>query len=389
MSVLRPYFLPIISSAVIFPFIVFLISLPFAVYCYRRFGRLSVLRTIIIYSFIFYVMCAFFLTALPLPPRDKVAAMARIHINWIPFSNFYRGICTHGFDPKNLGSILSLALWKRYLNSSEFFQILANVIMLIPFGMYLRYYFQCSRKKTIFLSFLLSLFFELTQLSGLFFIYSQPYRCPDINDLMTNTLGGWIGYAITPLFLWILPTREEMDQLPAYSSEHASIVRRGVALWCDWVMISVILGIISAISDFYHYHKLVLSFQFQYTPAVFVLYFGILQWIMKGQTPGKKLLHLKAVNYRDHAKSPEFWDYLKRYAFIYLVIPFVGMMDLLFLAATAIACLNDVESIIRILGIIATVLSFGCTFGAIFYTEKKARLLPHDYIGKMEIIQIQ
>lgn len=42
--------------------------------------------------------------------------------------------------------------------------------MTMPFGVYLRYYFCYHWRKTLQLSFLLSLFFELTQLSGLYWL---------------------------------------------------------------------------------------------------------------------------------------------------------------------------------------------------------------------------
>ena len=78
-----------------------------------------------------------------------------------------------------------------------------NVLMLIPFGMYLRYYFKCGFKKTILLTALFSFFLELTQLSGLYFLYPGPYRLADVDDIIQNTTGGggviclvgsWYGY---------------------------------------------------------------------------------------------------------------------------------------------------------------------------------------------------
>ena len=76
-------------------------------------------------------------------------------------------------------------------------QVFYNILLTLPFGIYLRYYFNCSFKKTFFCTFLLTLFFELTQLSGLYGIYPRPYRLFDVDDLFLNTLGGIIGYAIT------------------------------------------------------------------------------------------------------------------------------------------------------------------------------------------------
>ena len=64
--------------------------------------------------------------------------------------------------------------------------------------------------KTMIASFCLSLFFELTQLSGLYFIYPRPYRLFDVNDLVTNTLGGIIGFVVTPLF-YIYASYEKTD----------------------------------------------------------------------------------------------------------------------------------------------------------------------------------
>jgi glycopeptide antibiotics resistance protein len=43
------------------------------------------------------------------------------------------------------------------------------------------------------MTFLLSLIIESAQLTGLFFIYPGSYRLFDVDDLITNTLGGFLG----------------------------------------------------------------------------------------------------------------------------------------------------------------------------------------------------
>ena len=43
------------------------------------------------------------------------------------------------------------------------------------------------------LTFLFSLIIELSQLTGLFFTYPGSYRLFDVDDLLTNTLGGFLG----------------------------------------------------------------------------------------------------------------------------------------------------------------------------------------------------
>ncbi|MBM9833979.1 VanZ family protein, partial [Enterococcus faecalis] len=86
------------------------------------------------------------------------------------------------------------------MKQGVFLEPLFNLLLTLPFGVYLRYYFKCSFLKTLVITFCLTLFFELTQLTGLYFIYPRPYRLFDVNDLFVNTVGGLVGWTIAPLF---------------------------------------------------------------------------------------------------------------------------------------------------------------------------------------------
>ena len=55
--------------------------------------------------------------------------------------------------------------------------------------------------------------FELTQLSALFGIYPRPYRLCETDDLITNTLGGMIGYWLSRPLTRHLPSRERIDEV--------------------------------------------------------------------------------------------------------------------------------------------------------------------------------
>ena len=77
-------------------------------------------------------------------------------------------------------------------------------------------------------TFLLSLFFELTQLTGLYFIYPRPYRLFDVDDLMINMLGGILGYFIMNKLKVLLPTREEIND-----SVKVSVLRRITSILID------------------------------------------------------------------------------------------------------------------------------------------------------------
>ena len=77
-------------------------------------------------------------------------------------------------------------------------------------------------------TFLLSLFFELTQLTGLNFIYSRPYRLFDVDDLMINMLGGILGYFIMNKLKVLLPSREEIND-----SVKVSVLRKITSILID------------------------------------------------------------------------------------------------------------------------------------------------------------
>lgn len=68
-----------------------------------------------------------------------------------------------------------------------------NVLIFIPFGLYISYFIKKNKfGKVVLLSFLLSLFFEMFQLFSAIGCYSTK-------DLITNVLGGLMGYFLYKL----------------------------------------------------------------------------------------------------------------------------------------------------------------------------------------------
>lgn len=55
----------------IFPLIAAAITLPYALHQYHKYGSVSKYRTIIIYSFILYMLIALFMVVLPLPEWES------------------------------------------------------------------------------------------------------------------------------------------------------------------------------------------------------------------------------------------------------------------------------------------------------------------------------
>lgn len=176
------------TSFIVFPFIAFLITLPYILIEYHKYGSINKLRTFIIYSFILYMMTIYFLVILPLPNRSEVANLITPRVQ-LKLFNFIKDIKKY-----NPLIITNPSTYLKAIKHSSFYVNIFNIFMFIPFGMYLRYYFKKSKTQVIIYSFILSLFFELTQLTGLYFIYPRSYRLFDVDDLLLNTLGGIIGY---------------------------------------------------------------------------------------------------------------------------------------------------------------------------------------------------
>ena len=83
-------YIDVIKIAIIcFPLIAFFISIPFVLIEYHKFGSISFLKTLIIYSFVLYLMCAYFLVIMPLPKISEVAKLTIPRVQLIPFKFIY------------------------------------------------------------------------------------------------------------------------------------------------------------------------------------------------------------------------------------------------------------------------------------------------------------
>ncbi|MBR5179364.1 MAG: VanZ family protein [Lachnospiraceae bacterium] len=122
---------------------------------------------------ILYLICLVEVVLFPLPTADKIASMNSYEGQFIPF-NFVLDIARD----KSLGSVL---------------QVMMNILMTVPFGFFFKFFLNIKRRNIILLTFLLSLSIELAQLTGLFFTYPGSYRLFDVDDLIMNTLGGFLG----------------------------------------------------------------------------------------------------------------------------------------------------------------------------------------------------
>lgn len=225
------YRIPIEFAIMLFPVIAFLFTLPFLIYQYRKYGAVPFFKGIIVYSFILYLLTAYLMVILPLPSIKEVANYQNTGMQLEPFRFLSDIRVTTNLNLNDIDSILN------FLNRSTVYTVLFNLLMMIPLGIYLRYFFKKKWWQTIFWTLLLSLFFEITQLTGLYGIYPKPYRIFDVDDLIVNTMGGIVGFIITPIVTLFLPSQEELNSKGYEKGKKVRFLRRFVSFIVDVIFL--------------------------------------------------------------------------------------------------------------------------------------------------------
>ena len=340
-----------------FPFLAFLFTIPFIIRQYHKYGSINKLRVLIIYSFILYIICVYFLAIFPLPDRDSIDMSSPV-CQLVPF-NFISDIIkeTVSFD----------SVWQ-VLSDSSVYTVLFNILMFIPFGMYLRYYFKNNLKKTILFSFLFSLFLEITQLTGLYFIYPHPYRLFDVDDLMINTLGGITGYFVMGLFIKFLPSRDEIDISSIEAGKKVSGLRRFTRFCLDMFLCFIFTIILYAI--FRVKHVLIISL---------FIYYVFIPSLRNGQTLGSKYLKMRI----DVPNKRFLRLFFRLFLMIlyYLVIPFgIGYL-MIFITRNV-----NISSILVFVIMAIYVLLLGIFYLVNMTNIFKRRVLIYDRLARCEYV---
>lgn len=202
------------------PILALLIILPHTIIGYSRQKNINVRWETYIYSFVLYLICAYFMTMLPLPSEgyfDVIPPFSE-QVQLVPFKCF--------FETNLLRSPVASAV------------IIFNLFLTVPLGVFLRFLFGFKFGKTALSGFIFSLICEITQITGLFFIYPAPYRVFDVDDLIINTLGAVVGYLIFPLISRAIPKVDDGNNQVTQGSE-ASFFQRCAATLSDIIIIFV------------------------------------------------------------------------------------------------------------------------------------------------------
>ena len=332
----------ILTAIFVFPVLAFFITLPYIIYNYNKFGSILFIITLLIYLFILYLLSAYFLIIMPLPSISSVARLTT-KVQLVPFDLISNIIRTVHFNYKDISTYVNI------FRNPFVYQTIYNFLLTVPFGIFLRYYFKCNFIKTLLFTFLLSLFFEITQLTGLYFIYPNAYRLFDVDDLIVNTLGGIFGFLVTPLVTMMLPTKEELDLKSYIKGTKVSSTKRIVTFIIDIVIIIVFIGLELLID---HLYNLTYNYALYVGLSIFIFY-NLIPFITNGKTIGYKITNIVITN-EDNERCKRYQVLFRNIIFSYIYIPLLYYLYLLFKFINKIA--NYRYSLLIIIGYISIVM---------------------------------
>lgn len=199
---------------------------------YRQWGTLSFSRLFLILAFMLYLIAVPMYTLLPTgAPIDRICELGTSPKPLLEPFRFVRDLrwAAQTMTPR------------AFVASALVQQIVLNVILFIPLGIFLRKLNRLPVWVVVPVGFGLSLLIELTQLTGNWGLSRCPYRTFEIDDIILNTMGTVVGVILAPL-LAIFPG----VRLRAADRTRVRPVtrkRRLVQLFCDWMIFTLVTQI--------------------------------------------------------------------------------------------------------------------------------------------------
>ena len=204
-----------------------LLLVPVAAVLYRREGRLAsaALLQLIVAAVYFCALWAY--TLLPTPPARELTMCASPQLHPFAF----------------LGDILRLGIGSptAILHNPALLQIVLNVALFVPLGFGVRLLLHRGVAVAGLIGFGGSLLIEVTQLTGIFGIYSCAYRLFDVDDLLANTAGALLGSLAS-----IAIGRPKRAQPAALVAVPVTLGRRLLGLLADAILVGFLQTVLTA-----------------------------------------------------------------------------------------------------------------------------------------------
>ena len=261
---------PFALAIAIWPFLSLLLTLPVLALLYHRDNRLRFTSALTAYLVVLYLIALACFTMYPMPENPATYCAAH-HLR--PQLNPFEFI--HDIRTDGITGVMQLAM---------------NVVFFLPLGYFMKRVFRWKFATALPAMFLTSLLIETTQLTGIWGIYPCAYRLFDVDDLITNTLGGILGYAMGSIVTHFLP-QQRIDE-DAITTE-PGFVRRCVALAIDLFLVetaslsvTALIYLVGVLFDVNRANNVNAAVSAVATIVMFVLFEGIIPWRRAGRTLG-------------------------------------------------------------------------------------------------------
>jgi len=166
-----------------------LLFIPVAAVQYRRDGRLGPGDLAVLVGAAVYGVSLWTYTLLPLPDVGDYACQ-RAQTRLMAFADDIRRAAQQS-------GYAGLGTPSELLRNRAFLQVVLNVVLFLPFGPFVRLITHRGVVVATGLGLAASLLIEVTQLTGVWGVYPCAYRLFDVDDLLTNTLGAFLGAVLS------------------------------------------------------------------------------------------------------------------------------------------------------------------------------------------------
>lgn len=192
-----------------------LLFVPFVAISYRRRGRLTLGRTVLWIAALVYFWAIWTYTLLPLPDPAAMRC-AGVNLDFWAFVGDIRG---------------AIARPGALLLDPAIQQLVLNVVLFMPLGFFVRVLGGRGVVVATLVGLGVSGFIETTQITGVWGMYPCAYRVFDVDDLLTNTLGAFLG----SLVALAVPARLRGTKLDDAADEPRPVTkpRRILGAVCD------------------------------------------------------------------------------------------------------------------------------------------------------------
>lgn len=350
------YLFPISYAFMSFPVAALLFTLPFLIVQYRKHGYINKIRAVVLYLLLLYLLNAFYLVMLPMPDSRHNSPPSGSMIQHVPLQFIQDILKDSNYSWQQSSTYLAL------LRDPAFLQTVFNIVLMVPFGLFLGYYFRTRWMVCLLLSFSLSLLFEVTQITGIYGIFDYPYRFFDVDDLITNTLGGVIGYRMALWVSKLLPQIEQLDNQVDLSAKRITYTRRCIAFMLDAFVWLAGFNLLRSIS---------VPCPYWISTSVFCL---LVPYLADGRTLGKWVVRIRISSPGGRIRL---WMLTVRYLLLYGLL--VGMNRLLLDATLLDRLAPALVTTIRIAVVLA---DLGFILHLFIIILKKDQLLFYEKISR-------